>query len=241
MEAEKDRQRLDRQRALQQRRRESSLAEMASSAEAKAREFDAKTKRQAITMTNERGMAVKDDSKRAYFREFRKVIDAADVILEVLDARDPIGCRAPQIEEMILQSGAGKKIILVLNKIDLVPRETVMRWLKYLRNDLPTVAFKSSLQTQRSNLGQDRRAPLAEGVSLGSNECFGADALIKLLKNYCRSGDLKTTIRVGVIGYPNVGKSSLINSLKRSHVVGVGSTPGFTKTAQVRLFEGLQR
>lgn len=62
----------------------------------------------------------------------------------------------------------------------------------------------------------------------------GADALIKLLKNYCRNKDLKTSIHVGVIGFPNVGKSSLINSLKRSKVCGVGATPGFTKTAQVR-------
>lgn len=96
------------------------------------------------------------------------------------------------------------------------------------------MAFKSSLQAQRSNLGQDKRAPLGDSVSLNSIECFGADTLIKLLKNYCRSGELKTTIRVGVIGYPNVGKSSLINSLRRAHVVGVGSTPGFTKVAQVR-------
>ena len=61
----------------------------------------------------------------------------------------------------------------------------------------------------------------------------GADALIKLLKNYCRNKDIKTSIHVGVIGYPNVGKSSLINSLKRSKVCGVGATPGFTKTAQL--------
>jgi hypothetical protein len=70
--------------------------------------------------------------------------------------------------------------------------------------------------------------------SLSLSRCAGADALIKLLKNYCRNKDLKTSIHVGVIGFPNVGKSSLINSLKRSKVCGVGATPGFTKTAQVR-------
>jgi nuclear GTP-binding protein len=44
----------------------------------------------------------------------------------------------------------------------------------------------------------------------------------------------QTMITVGIIGYPNVGKSSLINSLKRERAVGVSSTPGFTKTTQVR-------
>jgi nuclear GTP-binding protein len=59
----------------------------------------------------------KDNSKKAYYREFRKVVEAADVILEVLDARDPIGSRVKQVEETILQAGINKRIILVLNKI----------------------------------------------------------------------------------------------------------------------------
>jgi nuclear GTP-binding protein len=65
-----------------------------------------------------------------------------------------------------------------------------------------------------------------------SNECLGADTLIKLLKNYSRSLNIKTSITVGVIGLPNVGKSSVINSLKRSKVCDVGATPGLTKSAQ---------
>lgn len=44
-------------------------------------------------------------------------MEASDVILEVLDARDPLGCRCPQVEQAVIQSGTNKKIVLVLNKI----------------------------------------------------------------------------------------------------------------------------
>ncbi|KAJ3006984.1 UNVERIFIED_CONTAM: Guanine nucleotide-binding protein-like 3-like protein, partial [Siphonaria sp. JEL0065] len=58
------------------------------------------------------------------------------------------------------------------------------------------------------------------------------DNLVKLLKNYCRNNNIKTSITVGVVGFPNVGKSSVINSLKRSKACNVGATPGVTKVAQ---------
>lgn len=46
-----------------------------------------------------------------------QVIDASDVVIEVLDARDPLGCRCPQLEEAVLQREGNKKLLLVLNKI----------------------------------------------------------------------------------------------------------------------------
>lgn len=85
----------------------------------------------------------------------------ADVILEVLDARDPLGCRCREVEQKILAKDPNKKIILIVNKIgefgcldkfelntiaDLVPKENVEAWLKYLRNEFPTIAFKCSTQ-----------------------------------------------------------------------------------------------
>jgi nuclear GTP-binding protein len=118
--------------------------------------------------------------------------------------------------------------------IDLVPREIAEQWLKYLRNEFPTIAFKASTQNQRHHLSQASISlDIASEGLLNSSECLGADNLMKLLKNYCRNNDRKTSITVGVVGYPNVGKSSVINSLKRSKVCSVGSTPGVTKVSQL--------
>jgi len=85
----------------------------------------------------------------------------------------------------------------------------------------------------KKNLSQATTSPKEATTSLlESSECLGAETLLQLLKNYSRNLNLKTAITVGIIGYPNVGKSSLINSLKRTRAVGVGATPGFTKTVQ---------
>ncbi|KQK84613.1 hypothetical protein AAES_48528 [Amazona aestiva] len=84
------------------------------------------------------------NSKESFCSELKKVIEASDVVLEVLDARDPMGCRCPQLEEAVTCSGGGKKLVLVLNKIDLVPKENLEKWLNYLKKELPTVAFKSA-------------------------------------------------------------------------------------------------
>lgn len=60
-------------------------------------------------------------TKKHYMKELRNVIDTSDIIIEVLDARDPMACRNKEMEAEVLGTGQGKKIILVLNKIDLVP------------------------------------------------------------------------------------------------------------------------
>ncbi|KAG6717522.1 hypothetical protein I3842_04G104600 [Carya illinoinensis] len=175
----------------------------------------------------------RDNADRAFYKELVKVIEASDVIVEVLDARDPLGTRCVDMEKLVMKSGPNKNLVLLLNKIDLVPREAVEKWLKYLREELPTVAFKCSTQQQRSNLGWKSSSKAAKPSNLlQTSDCLGAETLIKLLKNYSRSHEIKKSITVGIIGLPNVGKSSLINSLKRCHVANVGATPGLTRSMQ---------
>lgn len=174
----------------------------------------------------------KDNSLKSYMKELRKVLEHADVLLEVLDVRDPLGCRAYSLEREAQRQG--KRIVLILNKIDLVPASNARAWLEYLRHEYPTLPFKASTQQQRNNLGQGASVNFSHGneAVAGGAEAAGTRAILQLIKNYSRNLNLKSSITVGTIGAPNVGKSSLINSLKRSRVCSVAATPGHTKVVQ---------
>lgn len=202
--------------------------------EALKREAEFEARKRAKLAQDEDGD--QDGSKRAYYKELVKVIGTADVIIQVLDARDPLGCRCLDVERLVMKNNPTKKVILLLNKVDLVPKEVVEKWLKYLREELPTVAFKCSTQKQHRNLGQ-KKLDLKKDAALDGSESLGAENLLQLLKNYSRNLNIKTSISVGVVGLPNVGKSSLINSLKRTRVANVGATPGVTKAVQEVLLD----
>ncbi|CAI6347500.1 unnamed protein product [Macrosiphum euphorbiae] len=174
---------------------------------------------------------VKLDNK-TFKDEFRKVVNAADVVLEVVDARDPLGTRCKRVTESA--QDLGKKLVVVLNKTDLVPAEIVRDWLSYFRGQLgtPAVPFKASTQQAGSRIGHRKMNKCKKDTEKAISLCVGAELVMTLLANYCRSDKMKTSIVVGVVGMPNVGKSSLINSLKRSRACQVGAVPGVTKNMQ---------
>ncbi|KAI0260599.1 P-loop containing nucleoside triphosphate hydrolase protein [Gloeopeniophorella convolvens] len=193
----------------------SSLAQLAASASASA---GASSESGATAAAR-----TKEQQRRHYVRTLHKVVDEADVVLLVLDARDPAGCRSRLVEEEVRRREAeGKRLVFVLNKIDLVPRENAQAWLRHLRHTTPTLPFRSASNHQRTNLASST-----------------APALLRLLKAYKPSAAQSLT--VGVVGFPNVGKSSLINTLKRAKACAVASQPGHTKELQsVQLERGLR-
>lgn len=169
----------------------------------------------------------KQNPKKLHCQELKKVIEASDIVLEVLDARDPLGCRCPQVEEAVIQSGC-KKLVLVLNKSDLVPKENLENWLTYLNKELPTVVFKAStnLKNRKKTFKIKKKV-----VPFQSKICCGKEALWKLLGGFQQS--CGKDVQVGVIGFPNVGKSSIINSLKHERICNVGVSMGLTRSMQI--------
>jgi nuclear GTP-binding protein len=156
-----------------------------------------------------RDIVMKKGTSKRIWGELYKVIDSSDVVVQVLDARDPNGTRSKHIEQYIKKEKPHKHIVLVLNKCDLVPTWVTQRWVTTLSSEYPTMAFRASLKNP-----------------------FGKGAMINLLRQFSKLHSDKKQISVGFIGYPNVGKSSIINTLKAKKVCNVAPIAGETKVWQ---------
>ncbi|XP_039125457.1 nuclear/nucleolar GTPase 2 [Dioscorea cayenensis subsp. rotundata] len=150
----------------------------------------------------------KGQSKRIW-GELYKVVDSSDVVVQVLDARDPQGTRCPHLEKHLKEQCKHKHMVLLLNKCDLIPAWATKGWLRVLSKEYPTLAFHASI-----------------------NKSFGKGSLLSVLRQFARLKSDKQAISVGFVGYPNVGKSSVINTLRTKNVCKVAPIPGETKVWQ---------
>ncbi|KAL7874512.1 hypothetical protein SRHO_G00054820 [Serrasalmus rhombeus] len=190
------------------------LKELAEKAEASTQGYSAEKDRDLVTEDS----GVREEAREEIFKkgqskriwgELYKVIDSSDVIIQVLDARDPMGTRSQNIETYLKKEKPWKHLIFVLNKCDLIPTWVTKRWVAVLSQEYPTLAFHASLTNS-----------------------FGKGSLIQLLRQFGKLHTDKKQISVGFIGYPNVGKSSIINTLRSKKVCNVAPLAGETKVWQ---------
>jgi hypothetical protein len=152
--------------------------------------------------------------KKSFIQQIDKLIQESDILLEILDSRFPDKTRNENLERKIIRKG--KKLIVVLNKADLRSKE-----------ELESV--------KKEVMGQIK----ARVVFLSAKERKGINLLKKEIEN-AKGKNGKAVI--GLIGYPNCGKSTLINALAGSGRarVGVSRKAGFTRGLQrIKIDEGV--
>jgi len=133
-----------------------------------------------------------------------------DLVIEVCDARLPFSSRNPEL----LRLTAGKRRILLLNKADLADPEATRRWIRF---------FQARGET----------AYPVHALSLKSKELLGTiDRSVRDIVETAGEKGIRKTVRVMVIGVPNVGKSTLINRLRGTSIAKTGDRPGVTRSSQ---------
>lgn len=151
----------------------------------------------------------------------RKNLSLVDLVYEVIDARIPYSSQNPDINSII----GNKPRLIILNKSDLADEKANLLWEEYFRSKGIQVASVDSL----NNKGIDNIVKLSYKLT--------EDKRIALKKK----GIKNKPIRAMILGIPNVGKSTLINSLSKRKGAKVGNKPGVTRTNQwIKVKGGLE-
>ncbi len=154
-------------------------------------------------------------------RAMKEDIKLIDLIIEVVDARVPLASRNPDIDEL----GKGKSRLILLNKSDLASERVNDAWVEYFRSR----GFFVVKVNSRSGSGLKQINPV---VQQACKEKFERDR---------RRGILNRPVRAMVVGIPNVGKSTFINSFAGKACTKTGNKPGVTKGNQwIRLNKTLE-
>ncbi|NMA49263.1 MAG: ribosome biogenesis GTPase YlqF [Tissierellia bacterium] len=135
-----------------------------------------------------------------------------DIVFELLDARIPYSSRNPVIDELV----ASKPRIVILNKEDLADRKASKLWQEYFIDQ----GLDSVLVNSQSGKGLDTLISTTKEI------------MDKKRINNKKKGIINQPIRAMILGIPNVGKSTIINSLVKKKSAKTGNRPGITKTTQ---------
>lgn len=191
------------------------------------------------------------------WRQLWRVLERSDLLVMVVDARDPLFYRCPDLELYAREIDENKRTMLLVNKADLLPLVVRKKWAEYFKSNEILFLFWSAKSASAILEGkmlnkQEEHSTLSDP----DTKIYGRDELLSRLQAEAEaiscsrkdttekethgsyslySSSVPTTSKhvvVGFVGYPNVGKSSTINALIGGKRTGVTSTPGKTKHFQ---------
>ena len=191
------------------------------------------------------------------WRQLWRVIEMSDIILMILDVRYATAVFPPSLYDYIVKEKQ-KHFILVLNKCDLIEPELCVAWKKYFNDKFPElhVVFFTSFPSYNSMIVRRHGIKMKRLRANFRMAKEGALQIHKICQNLSnldltswknkiigdvtaneevsedKFDDQSSFLTLGTIGHPNVGKSSLLNSLLGKKRVSVSKTPGHTKHFQ---------
>ena len=147
-------------------------------------------------------------TKRQIERDLRLV----DAVAEIIDARIPISSRNPDIAQLT----AGKPRVILLNKCDMADRNATKKWVDHLSSE----TIRAIPVDCKSGRGVDQFVPAL------------SDLLSDRIAAYKAKGMLNPSMRVMIVGIPNVGKSTFINRISKKNKAQSADRPGVTRGNQ---------
>jgi large subunit GTPase 1 len=198
------------------------------------------------------------------WRQLWRVIERSHVVVQIVDARNPLLFRSLDLEKYVKQVDENKRNILLINKADLLSDKQRFKWAKYFRsNGIKALFFSAAHEQANINDTQSTREEMLieQQQALDSYDetqyqdpsdkdwthIFTRMDLLYYFKSLMNdivdekrsepvpsnvTSDEHKRVVVGLVGYPNVGKSSTVNVLCGKKRVAVGATPGKTKHLQ---------
>jgi ribosome biogenesis GTPase A len=143
-------------------------------------------------------------------REITEKLKLVDIVLEILDARVPISSRNPMMGEILKD----KPTLVLLNKANLADKKVTLEWIEYFKNN----GIKALDIDLIDNYNVNKIIPACNEV------------LAKEIEAAKAKGYSNFKIRALVVGIPNVGKSTFINTLAKRKAAVTGDKPGVTKS-----------
>ena len=154
-------------------------------------------------------------------RMMQEDIKLIDLVIEIIDARIPISSRNPDIDEL----AKGKARMILLNKADLANPSVNKRWVDYYKK-------KGILCVQTDARSRNGFSAIMNSID---------EAVKEKKERDLKRGILNRPVRTMVVGIPNVGKSTFINSLCKKAAAKTGNKPGVTKGKQwIKLNGGVE-
>lgn len=145
-------------------------------------------------------------------RQITEDMKLVDVVIELLDARIPVSSQNPDISRLV----NNKKRIVILNKADLADPVETKKWIEYFKKkNIVALEVDSNQGKGINQVNQTIEKLMAEELKIQNER-----------------GRIRKTIRVMIVGIPNVGKSSFINRISKKTTMVVGNRPGVTKQKQ---------